>query len=490
MRVAIYARYSSDLQRESSVEDQIRKCRECAARNRWTVVEEYVRCDQAITGAALARRQGLTSLIAAAQQRPRPFDRLLVDDTSRLARNLADALRMVEVLRFHEVGVTFVTQNIDSLDKSARQLVTLNGLMDEQYLVGLAEKVHRGAEGRVLKGLNPGGKLYGYVNVPILNSDRPGKYGRPAVDGVEQKIHPQQAEVVRRIFGMYAGGMGLARIAKSLNAEGVMAPQPPRSRALQAWCPSSIREMLRNELYRGVRMWNRTMKVRNPETGRKVSKARPREDWQRVAVPELRIVPEELWQAVQERIAYVSANLGAARLGGLNRTEGSRSYLFSGVLVCGVCGSRLVIISGRGSRGYVRYGCPSHRYRGVCENNVTIRQDRLEAQLLAALEKRLADSQIIEYVLTRCHEELQRRLAERQGQTTGEEDLRHERRQLQLRAERVAEAIAMAGHSPFLLSKLAEVEAQIAAVDRKLESHKPVDLATAPRRSASLFTPT
>jgi hypothetical protein len=63
-------------------------------------------------------------------------------------------------------------------------LVTISGLMDEQFLVGLADKVHRGQEGRVLKGLNPGGKLYGYTNVPILNPNRPGKYGRPAVDGV------------------------------------------------------------------------------------------------------------------------------------------------------------------------------------------------------------------------------------------------------------------------------------------------------------------
>ena len=148
--------------------------------------------------------------------------------------------------------------------------------------------------------------------------------------------------------------------------------------------------MLRNELYRGVRVWNRTVKVRNPETGRKVSKARPKEEWERVAVPKLRIVPEDLWLAVQERIKQINANVNAARLGGMNRTAASRSYLFSGLLVCGECTSRLVIISGRGKRGYVKYGCPSHRYRGVCDNAVTIRQDRLEQQLLAALGQRLS----------------------------------------------------------------------------------------------------
>jgi hypothetical protein len=94
-----------------------------------------------------------------------------------------------------------------------------------------------------------------------------------------------------------------------------------------------------------------TVKVRNPETGRKTSKARPKEEWEHVGVPKLRIVTEDLWNAVHARIKQMNANLGAARLGGMNRTTASRSYLFSGLLVCGECTSRLVIISGRGKRG-------------------------------------------------------------------------------------------------------------------------------------------
>jgi site-specific DNA recombinase len=478
MRCAIYTRYSSDLQRESSAEDQIRKCRSFAESKGWTVLDAFIRGDQEISGAALAGRSELLSLIAHSKTRSRPFDRILIDDTSRLARNVADALKLVDTLRFHGVGVTFVSQGIDTLDKSARQLVTFNGMMDEQFLVGLADKVHRGQEGRVLKGLNPGGKLYGYENVPILNPDRPGKYGRPAVDGVKQEIKSEQAEVVRRVFRMYADGMGLALVSKTLNAEGVPSPQPPRTRTLRAWCPSSIREILRNELYRGVRVWNRTVKVRNPETGRKVSKARPRDEWQRVEVPKLRIVPEDLWNAVHGRIGVINADSSAARLGGLNRTAASRSYLFSGLLVCGDCKSRLVIISGRGKRGYVKYGCPSHRYRGVCDNAVTIRQDRLEEQLLAALEQCLTNPEIIEYTLSRFQEELRKRLTDIERQATGLAEIRHERRQLQNQIERLTDAIVAAGHSPALLSKLGEAEAKIAELDRRIEECKPIDIAT------------
>ena len=182
-----------------------------------------------------------------------------------------------------------------------------------------------------------------------------------------------------------------------------------------------------------MNVWNRTRKILNPETGRKVSKARPKEEWQRVPVPDWRIVPDTLWVAVQARIAHSSQKFSAAQSGGMNRTEKARSYLFSGLLLCGECKSRLVIISGQGKRGYVRYGCPSHRYRGVCGNALTIRQDRLEDQLIAALEQRLANPKMIEYTLTRFHEELQKRLAEIQRHAAGMAGWQTERRQLQVR---------------------------------------------------------
>src|SRR4029077_19243114 len=111
------------------------------------------------------------------------------------------------------------------------------------------------------------------------------------------------------------------------------APVPSRNRLRQAWSRYTIREMLFNEKYHGVVLWNRTQKARNPETGRKVSRARPTAEWKRVEVPELRIVPEDLWNAVHKRNAEVN-RLGITRMGGLCRTQKSRTYLFSGLLAC------------------------------------------------------------------------------------------------------------------------------------------------------------
>ena len=475
MRCAIYARYSSDLQRESSIEDQVRKCREFANWRGWSVLDEYIRTDQELSGAALIDRTALRSLIDDAKQRPLPFDRILIDDTSRLARNLADALNMVDTLKFHRVGVTFISQGIDTLDKAARQLVTLNGMMDEQALVGLADKVHRGQEGRVLKGLQPGGRCYGYFNEPIEDPTRPAKYGRFAVSGVRLEIDKGQAAVVRRIFEMYADGGSLASISKTLNAEGVTAPQPPRNRAVRAWCPSSIHEMLRNERYRGVQVWNRTRKERNPETGRKSSRPRPQSEWMRVEVPQWRIINEALWDRVHQRIEVVSKRFGNSRLGGMNRTARSKRYLFSGVLVCGECGARIVIVSGNGKRGYVKYGCPSHRYRGVCANGLTIRQDRLENQLLAALEERVLKTETLNHALRQFEVHLRRRLGEIQRQTSSPKALQKRYLELQAKAKRITQAIAETGHSRSLLAELQTIELEIEHVGEQIATSKPMD---------------
>src|SRR4051794_11059329 len=130
-----------------------------------------------------------------------------------------------------------------------------------------------------------------------------GKYGRPSVIGVRMHIDEGQAKVVLRIFEMSATGYSLARIAKTLNGEGVCAPQLSKNRKFHSWVTSSIREMLYNERYRGVQVWNRTKKQRNPETGRKVSRPRPQSEWKRTNVPEWRIIPEELWQLVHVGLA-------------------------------------------------------------------------------------------------------------------------------------------------------------------------------------------
>lgn len=432
------------------------------------MLDDFIRADSEISGQSMVGRDGLNDLIRLAKTNPRPFDIILIDDTSRLGRYLPDVMKVIDVLDNYGVSVYFVAQGLDSRQPGFRQILTLHAMMDEQYVFGLRDKVHRGQHGRILNGYIHGGKCYGYKNVPVEDPTRRGEYGRPAVIGVFQQVIPEEKAVIIRIFEMYAAGASYADIAKALNAEGVLSPQPPHKGKIRAWCPSGIREMLLNERYRGVVIWNRTQTIRNRETGRAERRPRSESEWVRVENPELRIVSDELWQEVREQNRRVREKYGSKRLGGMNRTKTSRLYLFSGLLECGLCGANMVIAGGQSPNA--RYGCPNHRYRGVCKNSVTIPQRKLERQLLAALAANLADPRLEEERVQALLNQLKARLdadARRAREAASQDSqLKEELAHLNKEQANLVEAIAQHGLSAGLSARLSSVENRISQIQR------------------------
>jgi site-specific DNA recombinase len=139
LRCAVYARYSSDRQSPTSITDQIRKCREYAVHEGWQVLEEHVYTDEAISGTSL-EREGVKKLLAAAMSKGRPFDIILIDDSSRLARSLADTLNLYEQLSFAGIRIIAVSQGVDTQSPQAEILVGVHGLIDAVYTKELAQK--------------------------------------------------------------------------------------------------------------------------------------------------------------------------------------------------------------------------------------------------------------------------------------------------------------------------------------------------------------
>lgn len=127
-RCAIYMRFSSGLQREASIEDQERRCREYAARQAWPVVEEYVVADRALSGASVAGRAGFLRVMGVAKWKEKPFDCLLIYDTARFSRDLPDLLRNIDILGYHGVTVVSVAEGIDSAQPIGRQMFALQGM--------------------------------------------------------------------------------------------------------------------------------------------------------------------------------------------------------------------------------------------------------------------------------------------------------------------------------------------------------------------------
>src|ERR1017187_2161648 len=199
LRCAAYARYSSDRQSPASIQDQLRECRELAHAHGWQFLEAHVYKDEALAGAG-ADRPGFMKLIEAASSVPKPFDIVLLDDTSRLSRNLGDAVRVFEQLNFVGIRIVAVSQGIDTQNEQADVLMTVHGLVDSLYIKELSKKTHRGLEGRALQGLHTGGRCFGYDNVTDAG-------------GVRLRVNATEAAIVRRIFEMAADGGSLRTIA-------------------------------------------------------------------------------------------------------------------------------------------------------------------------------------------------------------------------------------------------------------------------------------
>ncbi len=386
-RCAAYARFSSDLQRLASIDDQLRECRDLAEERGFQFLEEYVRSDEAKTGKTIVGRGGLEDLVKLAAQNPRPFDRILFDDSSRLGRNLTDTLRLVDIFEYYKVILHFVSCNLDSENPNFRQLFIQQAQQDEAFSRNLGKRCHRGQRGRFLNGYVGSGRAFGYLHDPIEDPVRKGEYGRPLVIAVRRLKHPEEALVVGRIFNMRASGMSCLEIVKTLNQERVPSPLQGRSEKYRVWHVSTVVRILRNEKYRGRDIWNRRKSVWNPMTGRKEVKFRPESEWEVYDNPDLAIVTDELWYEVQRQMD--NPEFGANRRGGLNRSKASRSYVFSGCLECGLCDGNINIIGG--SAPSAQYGCHNHKFHGTCTNGLVIQQRVLQEQLLGALARNLTD---------------------------------------------------------------------------------------------------
>jgi site-specific DNA recombinase len=466
LRAALYSRYSSDKQNPLSIEDQVRKCREFGQRQGWAVLDRHIYRDEAFSGAT-DDRPGLKQLLSAALSKPAPFDIVLADDTSRLSRRMSDSLRISERLKFAGVRLVFVSQGIDTESEQAEVLLATHGIVDSLYIRELGKKVFRGVEGRALQRLHTGGRCFGYRSVPIEDPARRDPYDRPAIVGARLKVSVGEAEVVRRIFTLYASGHSLKNVAKRLNAEGVASPQPRKGRQ-QSWCPSSVRTILHNERYRGVVSWGRTRKERDPQTGRRVNRRRPPSDWVRVEIPEQRILPEELWRRVHQRIEHVKTIYGdAGRKGGLLRARTASSpYLFSGLLKCSLCHSNMTLVAGRGrNHRQAQYGCPMNAGRGTCTNRLRIGREDLEQALLSYLQKKVLREEVIEYTLERFEQELKRAFKKLDGEV---ELLRQRRAEIEKRLGNYMRAIGDGHYSTAVMAEVAACEKELAEISDRL----------------------
>ncbi|OIQ93612.1 hypothetical protein GALL_244600 [mine drainage metagenome] len=468
-RVALYARYSSDNQRDASIEDQFRICREQAKREQWQIVATYK--DAGISGASMILRPGIQMLLQDAQRGA--FDVVLAEALDRVSRDQADVATLFKHLRF--AGVPIITLAEGEISELH---VGLKGTMNALFLKDLAAKTHRGLRGRVENGKSGGGLCYGYRVVKKL--DARGEQIRG-----DREIDQAQADVVRRIFRDFAAGISPRAIAKTLNDDGIAGPDG------KLWNDTSIRGhakrgtgVINNELYIGRLIWNRQRYVKDPSTGRRVSRLNPESDWVITEVPELRIVDDKQWQAVKVRqgeIAEKYVNVIEAvreahasnKLNGLHRPKS----LLSGLVFCGCCGGPYSL------RGADRYACSAHIANHSCSNSRTIPRAELEERVLAGLKNKLMAPEVAAEAMRAYAEETNK--LNRERRSSGEA-YRTELAKIERTLKQMLNVIEEGGYTRGMTDRMRELEAREDAL-RELLAQTPVDIPDIHPNAAEIY---
>lgn len=452
VKAVVYARYSTKMQNDSSIEDQERRCKAYADREGWVVLGSPY-ADRAQSGAT-AEREGLQRLLADATHSKPEFRYVLVDDMSRLSRDLGDAWNIIFVrLAKARVYVVDVKQNARSDDPNARFMFGATALFADAMLQMIKSQTHRGLEGRALAGFWTGGRIFGYETVAEGNEN--------GVRRAPRRLRPKatEVEVVRRIFEQYAAGMSLGKIAERLNAEGVASPHAStlRSNNRTGWAFTTIRTMLRNRVYVGEIIWNKKQYVRDPITRNRTWLPRDEKEWKRRSVDELRVIDDKLWSEVQERLERRAGGRTGRPPG-----TGKVAYVLSGILKCATCGGPMSIIGAKVKNGrrYPSFGCSVNRSKGsaICANNLTVSDQKVTTAVLASISDALSSPEAVSHFTQRFEELFMRRVGD-SGQSAELATLDRRIAEMQAQAKRLANHVRFGEQtSETILSELLDVE--------------------------------
>jgi DNA invertase Pin-like site-specific DNA recombinase len=443
-RAAIYARYSSDMQKDASIEDQVRLCKRLIEQNGWSRGEVYA--DRGLSGASSFRPEYQRLL---GDARSHELDVVVAEGLDRLSRDQEHIAAFYKQMQFRGIPIVTVAEG-----EISELHIGLKGTMSSLFLKDLAQKTHRGLEGRVRKGKSAGGVTYGYDVVRTLQSDG-------AVTTGERVINEDQAAIVRRIFGEFASGRSPRAIAGRLNADAIPGPRHKN------WGMSTIygnwrrgTGILNNELYIGRLVWNRQRFIKDPETGKRQARLNPSDIWIVEDVPNLRIVGQDLWDRVKARQKATRSDVISKSVTRSERARRPR-HLLSGLLTCGCCGGGYTVV------GKSYYGCANARNKRTCDNRVTIKIEDVESRVLGGVKDQLLHPDLIaEFINAYRKEYNQLAAAIIKDKTKSEQELAKVARQI----DKIIEAITEGMFHNSMKEKMTELEARKAELERELES--------------------
>ena len=363
-RAVMYARYSTDHQNDTSIDDQFLLCQRLADRESVSVKHKFA--DRAATSATLEDRPEMGELMALAQAGK--FDVLVAEGLDRISRSDVDLPFLSGFFAYYKVKI--LTQKEGWVNDMH---IGFRSMMGKMFLKDVADNVRRNFAAKIENGKIPGSVAYGYRRVE----------GKPGV----QEIEPEQAKVVQRIYREYMAGRTPREIVGQLNAEGVPAPRGTAWN-LYTLVSGGHKGILGNPLYKGELIWGRRKNVIHPMTRRRARQKTNESEWQRKTRPDLVIIEPELWEQ-----ARAMREGKACRQGVPNVAPHSNKHLLAGLLRCGVCHGPMRITHNNGIGQ--RVSCAAgHVYR-TCEHRKSYDVAKLEQMVVDRMREELVDPERI-----------------------------------------------------------------------------------------------
>ena len=350
MKIAAYCRVSTEKEAQiDSLEKQIEFFNEFTQKNGYELYKLYA--DEGISGKQIKNRKQFLAMMKDAKSKK--FERVVVKDVSRFARNTVDLLQSIRELKSYGIQVDFLN-NGEVMEGGSEFILTILGAMAQQESANMSKRVKFGKDITAKKGRVPN-LVFGYDKIPGE------KY--------TLKINEEEAKIVKEIFESYVyKGIGTTKIAWELNDRGIRT-----KKTKSKWVQTSIVRMLKNPIYTG-RVTNKKSEITDFITGSR--KDLPEEDWIVADKPEMRIISDELFNRTQEILEQRSNEFK------LKNKREKTEYVFSTLIYCKHCGYSFRRIKRKYTDDgpeYIRWVCSGRNSMGVnhCPNTTVIDEEEL-----------------------------------------------------------------------------------------------------------------
>ncbi|MGX4583027.1 recombinase family protein [Paenibacillus chitinolyticus] len=429
-RAAAYCRFSSDNQRDESIDAQVRAIEDYCKKNGYELIKVYA--DRAKT-ATSDRRPEFQNMITDSEKKL--FEAVIVHKLDRFSRDKYDNVKYKRKLKANGIKLLSVTENLDGSPESVIMESLLEG-MAEYYSKNLAREVMKGMKETAYQCKHTGG-------LPPIGY---------AVDPTTKKyvVNEDERGIVETIFSMFHNGYGYNQIVTALQEKGY------RSRYGRPIGKNTLHDILRNEKYTGVYIFNLT-DSKDVLGKRNSHRKKDSENVIRIEGGMPEIITKDLFQQVQTKMDANKQKPG--------RQRAKELYLLSGLIVCGEClinlGYEYAMIgntkySGRNKLKYVTYRCGNRDQCKACRNP-ELRREYVESYVIDELQKKIFNDDAIPTLARQLTEYQAKKDDTVQAEAKSlEKNLRETGKQI----DNIVSAIASGVSNATLLGKLEELEVQ------------------------------